>query len=93
MGNDIKDRQNSKSNIARLAAQRQMYYHQRMVRRAAFEALPISAEEQEVHFLEIPQPISAETTGASSPGTAPRRARLPAPAISEKRCLKPRAMR
>ena len=37
------------------------YYHQRMVRRAAFEALPISAEVQEVHFLEIPKDISAET--------------------------------
>ena len=37
------------------------YYHQRMVRRAAFEALPIPAEEQEVHFLEISQDISAET--------------------------------
>lgn len=37
------------------------YYHQRMVRRAAFEALPIPAEEPEVHFLEISQPVSAET--------------------------------
>ena len=69
------------------------YYHQRMVCRAAFEALPISAEEQEVHFLEIPQAISAETTGVSSPGAAPRRARLPAPVISGKPCSSQRATR